>query len=134
MTQVFGGMPKVVSTPFAAPPGGHYSQAIVANGQIFVSGQLPVGRDGGHEVAAPFESQARRALESMLAIVEAGGGRRETILKVTAYLVGIENWPTFNAIYAQMLGDTRPARSIVPVPALHFGYLVEVDAIAAVIG
>jgi enamine deaminase RidA (YjgF/YER057c/UK114 family) len=50
---------------------------------------------------------------------------------VTAYLVGVENWPRFNAIYAEVMGAARPARSVVPVPELHHGYLVEIDAIAA---
>ena len=120
----------VVSTASAPAPGGHYSQGIAANGQVFVSGQLPILPDGTHDVEASFQAQSRRALENMLAVVEAGGGCRETIVRVTAYIVGTENWPAFNAVYADILGNVRPARTVVPVPALHYGYLVEVDAIA----
>jgi endoribonuclease L-PSP len=50
--------------------------------------------------------------------------------KLTAYLVGVEYWPAFNAIYAEVLGNHRPARAVVPVPALHHGYLIELEAIA----
>jgi len=51
------------------------------------------------------------------------------VLKVTAYLVGVENWPEFNRIYAEIFGASRPARSVVPVPGLHHGYLIEIEAI-----
>jgi 2-iminobutanoate/2-iminopropanoate deaminase len=64
------------------------------------------------------------------AIVEGAGLSRDRIAKVTAYLVGVEHWPAFNAIYAEVLGDHRPARAVVPVPALHHGYLIELEAIA----
>ena len=52
------------------------------------------------------------------------------MLRVTAYSVGVENWPAFNRIYAEVFGDAKPARTVVPVPELHHGYLVEVEAIA----
>lgn len=122
---------EIVSTERAPAPGGHYSQAIVHGDHIFISGQLPIGLEGGRpEQAGEFESQARQALENLLNVLAAAGGAPGTLVKVTAYIVGIENWPAFNRVYGQMLGAARPARSIVPVPALHYGYLVEVDAIA----
>ena len=61
----------------------------------------------------------------------AGGSGPERVLKVNVYIVGIEHWPAFNRVYAELFGDAKPARAVVPVPELHFGYLVEVDAIAA---
>ena len=54
----------------------------------------------------------------------------DRLARVTAYIVGVENWPRFNAVYAARLGDARPARTVVPVPELHYGYLVEIDAVA----
>jgi 2-iminobutanoate/2-iminopropanoate deaminase len=120
-----------VSTDKAAPVGGHYAQGVRHGGLIYVSGQLPIAPDGARHCAAAFEQQARLAIQNMLAVVEAAGGSPGTVLKVTVYLVGIENWPRFNAIYAEMMGNVRPARSIVPVPELHYGCLVEIDAIAA---
>jgi 2-iminobutanoate/2-iminopropanoate deaminase len=122
---------KRIETARAPTPAGHYSQATVYDGLVHVAGQLPVLPDGTHEPGAGFEVQARRALSNLLAIVEAAGSSPDRILKVTVYLVGVENWPAFNAIYAEMLGTARPARSVVPVPELHFGYLVEIDAVAA---
>ena len=127
------GQPAIaaVFTDNAPSPAGHYAQAILHGDTIYVSGQLPVAPNGDHDPAAAFDDQARRALANLLAIVEAAGGSGERILKVTAYIVGVEHWPSFNAVYAEVFGSAQPARSVVPVPELHHGYLVEVDAIAA---
>ncbi|SMF89591.1 reactive intermediate/imine deaminase [Azospirillum oryzae] len=119
-----------ISSDGAAPAGGHYSQGVRHGDLIYVSGQLPIAHDGTHHADADFDRQARLAIGNMIAVVEAAGGNAATLLKVTVYLVGVANWPRFNAIYAEMLGDARPARSVVPVPELHYGYLVEIDAVA----
>ena len=121
---------RVILTSEAPQPFGHYSQAVEHNGLIYVSGQLPALADGTHDATAPFEVQAARALSSLDAILKDAGSSTKYLLKVTAYIVGVENWPRFNQVYAQYLGDARPARSVVPVPELHHGYLIEIDAIA----
>ncbi|MEH3046328.1 RidA family protein [Sphingomonas adhaesiva] len=114
-----------------SPPGGHYRHVARGGGLIFTAGQLGIRPDGSHTAERPFEDQVRQALANMLAAVRAGGAGPEGIVKVTAYIVGVENWPRFNAVYAEVMGDHRPARTVVPVPELHYGYLVEIDAIAA---
>lgn len=119
-----------VYTAAAPRPGGHYAQASAFGEFVFVSGQLPVPASGEHAPTQNFETQARAALTNLLAILEAAGSSRDQVVRVTAYLVGVENWPLFNRIYAELFGDARPARTVVPVPELHYGYLVEVDAIA----
>lgn len=121
---------RPVSAPGAAPPGGHYSPAVRHGGLIYVSGQLGIRPDGDHTSGLGFEAQARQALQNLFAVLAAAGSGPDQILKVTVYVVGIENWPAFNAVYAEMMGTARPARSVVPTPALHHGYLVEIDAIA----
>jgi 2-iminobutanoate/2-iminopropanoate deaminase len=119
-------------TSDAAPrPAGHYSQACCTGDLIFVSGQLPIGPDGNALDEKSFADQARQAIANMLAIVKAAGSGPDRVLKVTAFIVGIENWPAFNAIYAELFGASKPARSVVPVPALHNGLLVEIEAIAS---
>jgi len=112
-------------------PGGHYSHATRYGDLIFTAGQLPIRPDGSHTADTDFEDQARQALANVLAALGAAGAGASDLLKVTAYIVGIENWPRFNAIYAEVMGAARPARTVVPVPELHYGYLVEIDAIAA---
>ena len=120
-----------ITTDGAPKPAGHYSQACVHGGLVFVSGQLPIDAGGKLLLDRPFEDQVRQALANVLAIVKAAGSGPERVLKVTAFIVGIENWPRFNSVYAEALGSSKPARSVVPVTALHGGCLVEIEAIAA---
>lgn len=112
-------------------PGGHYSHIARYGDLIFTAGQLPIRPDGTHTAESGFDDQARQALANVLSALRAGGAEPSDILKVSAYIVGVENWQRFNAIYAEMVGEARPARTVVPVPELHYGYLVEIDAIAA---
>lgn len=123
---------KIIKTDKAAPAGGHYVQATVFQGQMYISGQLPVTSEGKHTFHESFEVQARQAMKNLLAIIESAGSNPSHLLKVSVYLVGVEHWPAFNVIYAEMLGETKPARSVVPVPELHHGYLIEIDAIAVI--
>lgn len=120
-----------IATPDAPTPAGHYSQATAFGDLLFVAGQIPVRPDGTHTFHSPFEDQARQALANMLAIVRAGGSAPDRLLKVNVFIVDIAHWPAFNRVYAEMMGEARPARAVIPVPALHHGYLVEVDAVAA---
>ena len=124
-------MPREVRTEHAPAARGHYAQAIEHGGLVYVSGQLPIDAADPERRIEGFEAQARQAIANVLAIVEAAGSSRERLLRVTVYVAGIEHWPRFNAIYAESIGSHRPARTVVPVPELHYGYLVEIDAIAA---
>ena len=125
-----GSLVTGILTDRAPKPAGHYAQAVVTRAHVFVSGQLPVRPDGLPLDDDGFEAQARQAIQNMLEILRAAGRSPQQLVKVTAYIVGIANWPRFNAVYASMLPDACPARSVVPVPELHYGYLVEIDAIA----
>ena len=120
-----------IATKAVPEPAGHYAQATAWRDLVFVSGQLGPRPDGSHTFDRPFEEQARQALANVLAILGEAGCGPERVLKVTAYLVGVENWPAFDRIYAEAFGEARPARAVVPVPGLHHGYLVEIEAIAA---
>ena len=120
-----------ISTPDAPKPAGHYAQAMVHGDLVYVSGQLPVRPDGTHLTQAAFPEQAAQALANLLAILRAAGCGPERVLKVTVYIAGVEHWPAFDSAFAAAFGSWHPARAVVPVPALHHGYLVEVDAVAA---
>jgi len=119
-----------VSTDKAPTPAGHYSQAILAGRHLYISGQLPIRADRQPLSDTSFEAQAAQAIKNMLAVLAAAGGTPERLARVTVYIVGIENWPRFNTVYRSIMADTRPARTVVPVPELHHGFLVEIDAIA----
>ena len=110
----------------------HYSPSVRWQDLVFISGQLPLLPGGPRVPAGDFEAQTRQALQNLLNVLQSAGSSREHVLKVTAYIVGVERWDEFNRIYAEIFGPTRPARSVVPVTELHFGCLLEVDAIAYV--
>ena len=118
--------------PDALPaPAGHYSPAVVSGGLVFVSGQLPVDPSTGRPMAdATVEEQTRRVMANVAEILEAAGSSLDRVVRVTAYVSDVAFWPRFNAAYAEAMGDHRPARTVVPVPALHHGVAVEVDVIA----
>lgn len=119
-----------VAVPGAAAPAGHYSPAVRHGGLVYVSGQLPIGPGGIHRPNASLEAQAGQVIDNLFEVLFAAGCTGDDLLKVTVYIVGVENWAAFNALYAERLGSARPARAIVPVPELHHGYLLEIDAIA----
>ena len=121
---------QIISTPLAPPPGGHYSQALVYGGQVFVSGLLPVHRDG-EKCQGPIGEQTRLVLQNLQAILQAAGSDLDHVLKTTVYVSDINLWGEVNAVYREIFGDHRPARSVVPVKELHFGFLIEIDAVAA---
>jgi reactive intermediate/imine deaminase len=127
---VMNDTPQPILTEAAPAPAGHYAQAMRSGNDLYISGQLPIRADKAPLSDLSFETQVRQAVANTLAILEAAGGQPQHLCRVTAYIVGVENWPEFNRIYGEILGDARPARTVVPVPELHYGFLVEVDAIA----
>jgi 2-iminobutanoate/2-iminopropanoate deaminase len=121
---------KTIETAQAPAPGGHYSQAVVANGFVFVSGQLPIKPGGGHEIPVGIEAQTRQALSNVDAILRAANSGLDRIVSVTVYVTDIADWPKVNQTYANVFGNYRPARVVAVSKELHFGSLVEIQAIA----
>ena len=122
--------PRFVDPAAMAAPGGHYSHAVCVGGLVYVSGQLPITADGHRLTGAPFEAQARQVLANVEQALLACGSSPSRLLQVRVYLTDIDNWPLFNRLYAAWLGDLRPARAVVPVPLLHHGLAVEMEAVA----
>ena len=125
---------KLVSTARAPTARGHYSQAVVHDGIVYVAGQLPIVPGEPDRRLPTFEEEARQVIDNVEAILEEAGSGLALVLKATVYIADISHWPAFNAIYAGKLGGHKPARTVVPVAALHYGYMVEMDVIAAVRG
>jgi len=113
-----------------AAAGGHYSHAVSANGFVFVSGQLPIASDGSKLNDAPFERQAQQVLDNVAAALIGAGSAVNRLVQVRVYVTDIQSWPAFNTIYAAWAGAARPARAVVPVPALHYGFKIEIEAVA----
>ncbi|HUR89684.1 MAG TPA: RidA family protein [Ramlibacter sp.] len=125
-----GESPRYVNPDDNAKPGGHYSHGTVANGFVFVSGELPVTRDGRKLNDASFAEQARQVLANVEAVLKAAGSSIDRLVQVRVYVDDVANWPEFNAIYAQWAGDARPSRAVVPTGALHYGFKIEIEAVA----
>ena len=123
---------RSISTPHAPIARGHYSQAVVHEGIVYVAGQLPIDPAEPERKLEAFDAQARQVIANIAAILEASGSDLAHVLKATVYVTDVAHWPRFNAIYAEAFGEHRPARTVVPVAGLHYGYLVEMDVIAAV--
>lgn len=124
--------PRVIATPNAPRAIGPYSQALKAGELTFVSGQIPLDPATG-EIVGPGDvvAQTRRVMQSLLAIVEAAGHTREEIVRCTIFLKNLDDFQAVNGVYAEALGDHRPARATVEVARLPRDVLVEIDAICA---
>jgi reactive intermediate/imine deaminase len=123
-------MPKPIHPAGLATPGGHYSHAVVANGFVFVSGQLPIAADGSKMIDASFVDQATQVLDNVRIALEAAGSGVDRLVQVRVYVDDLANWPAFNAVYSEWAGSAKPARAVVPTGPLHFGFKVEVEAVA----
>lgn len=123
---------KKIKLPNFPEPKGHYSSAVVHNGLIFVSGQLPRDAATGEVETGAIEAQTELALRNVEQILLAAGSDLNHVLQMTIYISEMELWDKVNEVYARILGEHKPARAIVPVKDLHFGTKIEIQAIAAV--
>lgn len=122
---------RMISTPDAPPPAGHYSQAVVFGDTVYVSGQLAVNIATGEKGVGSIEEQTRLTLRNIEQILLSAGSDLNHVIKTTAYVSDVELWGGVNQAYAEVFGDHRPARAVVPSRELHYGCLVEIEAIAA---
>jgi reactive intermediate/imine deaminase len=119
---------ELIQSPELPAPAGHYSQAVAAGGLVFLSGILP--SSAGLDAGAGFEAQCGSVFGQCEQVLRAAGCGFADVVQCTAYIVGVENWPAFNAAYARVFGSHKPARAVVPVAGLHYGFLVEVQLVA----
>jgi 2-iminobutanoate/2-iminopropanoate deaminase len=125
-------MKEVIRTESAPAPfqGAPYSQAIKANGFVFVSGQLSLKPDHAELVGDDVTEQTEQVLVNLGAILEAAGSSLDRLVKTTVFLQNLDDFPAMNEVYKQHVGDQPPARSTVEVAKLPSGALVEIEAIA----
>ncbi len=123
---------KKIKTDFAPQAVGHYSQGVVDNRLVFVSGQVATNPATGEKVTGSIEEQTEQALRNVEAVLLAAGSDLSRVLKMTIYVCGMEHWSAVNAVYAKILGEHRPARAIIPVGDFGDGLLIEIEAIATV--
>ena len=123
---------QIVRTTSAPVPAGHYSQGIVHGGLVYVAGQLGIDPADRQAPVGTIEEQTERTLRNVEAILVAAGSGLDRVLQMTIYISDIELWGGVNAAYARVMGSHKPARAVVPVKELHYGYQIEIQAVAAI--
>jgi 2-iminobutanoate/2-iminopropanoate deaminase len=121
-----------VATDGAPQAIGPYSQAVVANGVVYTSGQIALDPASGNLVTESFEAQVHRVFQNLDAVLRKAGSDFSRVLKATVYLTDLANFQALNAIYAHYMGDHKPARSTVGVRELPKGASVEIDLVALI--
>lgn len=109
---------------------GHYAFATIHQNTVYVSGQFAINPETTEKEFGPIEEETLQALKNVEMIVEAAGSKKEKILRMTLYISDIELWDKVDAVYTEFFGEHKPARTVVPTNALHFGFKIEIDAIA----
>ncbi|HKC22194.1 MAG TPA: RidA family protein [Gaiellaceae bacterium] len=125
-------MKDVIRTESAPAPfqGAPYSQAIKANGLVFVSGQLALRPDHAEIIGDGIAEQTKQVFANLRAILEAAGSSLDRLVKTTVFLQSLDDFAGMNEVYKQHVGDSPPARSTVEIARLPSGALVEIEAIA----
>jgi len=118
---------ETAPAPFQGAP---YSQAIKANGLVFVSGQLSLKPGEKDLTSGEIGPQTEQVIANLRAILEAAGSSLDKLVKTTVFLQNLSDFAGMNEVYARHVGDTPPARSTVEVGALPSGALVEIEAVA----
>lgn len=125
---------QFIQVPGAPTPAGHYSQAVVSHGLVFISGILPIDLSTGEKFTdADITKQMEVVLANLQQILSAASSSLSRVVRTTVYITDIAYWPTVNTLYAQIFGEHRPARTMVPTGPLHYGFQIELDAVAEVI-
>lgn len=124
-------MKKVINTPRAPRPAGPYSQGIVANGFLYVAGQVPIDPETNQIVAGGVTEQTTRVLDNVTAILEAAGVTRAAVVQARVYLRDRSKFAEMNAVYARYFTEDPPARTTIQA-VLREGFDVEIDVVAVV--
>jgi 2-iminobutanoate/2-iminopropanoate deaminase len=125
-------MKKIIATDAAPKAIGPYSQAVIHNGLVFLSGQIPIDPATNQLIEGDIATQTSRVLDNIKAVLEASGSSLDRVLKTTVFLKDMGNFPAMNEVYARYFGEKAPARSTVEAARLPRNVDVEIDAIAAV--
>ena len=123
-------MKQIIQTNNAPQAIGPYSQAVMANGTLYVSGQIPVVPATGAIVSDKVEDQARQVLENVKAVVEAAGLTLDNVVKTTVFIKNMDDFAVINGIYSEYFKENCPARACVEVARLPKDVLIEMEAIA----
>ena len=121
---------EAIQTNEAPKAIGPYSQAIKVGNLVYTAGQIPIDPKTGNFVAGGINEQTRQVLENLQAVLAAAGSSLDQVIKATVFLKNIGDFAAMNEVYAEYLGNAKPARSTVAVAELPRGALVEIDLVA----
>lgn len=124
-------MKRIFFSDRAPRPKGPYSQAVIHNGVLYISGQIPLDHETGLVVRGTIEEETEAVLENLKIIVEDAGAHINDVLKVTCYLSDMDDFDRFNSIYRKYFPHRPPARTTVQAARLPLDVQVEMDAIVA---
>lgn len=125
-------MKEIIETKGAPSSIGPYSQAIRANGFVFVSGQIPIRPDTGLVVEGGIAVQTHQVIRNLSAILDAAGSGIDRVVKTTVYLSNLDDFSRFNQTYEEYFTEAKPARATVQVARLPKEVLLEIEAIATI--
>ena len=123
-------MRQIVQTKQAPDAIGPYSQAVIANGFVFTSGQIPIDPATGQFVSGGIAEQTQQVLKNLTAVLEAAGSNLQQVVKTTVYLADMQDFTAMNEVYATFFGTEPPARSTVQAAGLPRDARVEIDVVA----
>lgn len=121
---------KMITPDFKGNNKGHYSAAVESKGMLYISGQLSIDPDTRKVPEGGIKEHAKLAFNNLKRVLEAAGLTTNDVVQCHLYVAGIENWDAVNEEYIQFFGEHKPAHIVVSVEQLHFGCLVEIEAVS----
>ncbi len=112
---------------------GHYSPGVISNGNLYISGQLAIDPNTNNLVSGGVEAHAKMTLDNVRMVLEDAGLGPDNVTQCRVYISNIDDWEIVDKVYSDFFGDHMPARIVLPVGKLHYGSLIEIEAIAEVV-
>ncbi len=123
---------KKVQPKYKAENKGHYSPGVISNGMLYVSGQLSIDPDTRELPEGGVKKHAKQALDNLDRVLKEAGIGKNNVVQCRVYVTDVQNWDAVNEVYEEYFGEHKPVRVVVPVPELHGGSLVEIEAMAEI--
>lgn len=123
---------RAIHTKYSRNSKGHYVPGMIHNDTLYISGQLSLDLDTGEIVEGGIAAETKRALENMEMVLKEADLTKKDIVMVRLDTSDVDNWDIINEEYSNYFGDHKPARAVVPTRELHYGCLIEIEAVAAI--
>ena len=120
---------KFIHTPYSLNQAGHYTPGIVSHGMLYISGQLPRDPETG-KIPEGVQAQTKQVFANLELVLHSADIGKAAVVSCRIYVSDIQLWDEINREYAAFFGDHKPARALIPVSTLHYGCLLELEAIA----